>query len=144
MRRTATLTLAVGALSLGLSFSTAQATPGVGMTPLVAKSSGTVEKVHFRCVRRCLRHTDLSPWACRRRCFAGGGWDGFGGRCVRRCLTRTDLPSWACRRKCMRGFGRFDGDSGFGRFDGGRGFGRFNGGGGFGRFDVDSGFGYWR
>jgi hypothetical protein len=114
MRRTATLALAVGALSLGLSFGTAHATPAAGMTPLVAGSSGTVEKVQFRCVRRCLRNTGLPPWACRRRCFAGSRWGGFGGRCMRRCLARTDLPPWACRRRCLGGFGRFDGDSGFG------------------------------
>jgi hypothetical protein len=111
MRRTATLSLAVAALSLGLSFGTAQARPAGGMTALVAHSSGTVEKVQFRCVRRCLRHTDLTPWACRRRCFAGTRWGGFGGRCVRRCLIRTDLPPWACRRRCFGGFGHFDGHS---------------------------------
>jgi hypothetical protein len=112
MRRTATFSMAAGLLSLGLSFSAAQATPAVGMTPLIAQSSGAVEKVQFRCVRRCLRHSDLPPWACRRRCFAGGAeWGGFGGRCVRRCLTRTHLPPWACRRRCLGGL---DGHSGIG------------------------------
>jgi hypothetical protein len=70
MRRAATLPLAVGALLLGLSFSTAQAIPALGEPPPVAASNGPVEKVQFRCVRRCLRYTGLPPWACRRRCFA--------------------------------------------------------------------------
>jgi hypothetical protein len=114
MRPTIALLLAAGALSLGLPFSTAQATPAGGIKPLAAESSGLVEKVQFRCVRRCLRRTDLPPWACRRRCSGGFG---LGGHCVRRCLIRTGLPPWACRRRCFGGFGRvggFDGDSGFG------------------------------
>jgi hypothetical protein len=115
MRLTAPLFLAVGALSLGLSISTVHATPSAWMTPLAAASSGTVVKVrHFACVRRCLRHTHLPPWACRRRCFGGGD---FGGHCVRRCVRHTHLPPWVCRRRCFGGFGGFsdfDGDSGFG------------------------------
>jgi hypothetical protein len=114
MGRTATLSLAVGMLSLGFALNTAQATPAVGMAPLVDGPRGAVEKVQFRCVRRCLRHTDLPPWACRRRCFAGGGWGGLGGRCVRRCLVRTELPPWVCRRRCSAGFGPFGGRSGVG------------------------------
>jgi hypothetical protein len=114
LNRTTTLSLAVGALLLGFSFSAAHATPAAGMTPRVAESSGIVEKVQFACVRRCLRSTDLPPWACRRRCFGGAGSRDFGGRCVRRCLARTDLGPWACRRRCYGGYGGFDRDRRFG------------------------------
>jgi hypothetical protein len=111
LNRTTTLSLAVGALLLGFSFSPAQATPAVGMTPRVAES--TVEKAQFGCMRSCLRRTDLPPWACRRRCYRGAGSGEYGGRCVRRCLARTDLSPWACRRKCYGGYGRFDRDRRF-------------------------------
>jgi hypothetical protein len=112
LNRTTTLSLAAGALLLGFSFSTAQATPAAGMTPRVAES--TVEKVQFGCMRWCLRSTDLPPWACRRRCYGGAGPGEFGGRCERRCLARTDLSPWACRRRCYGGYGRFDRDRRFG------------------------------
>jgi hypothetical protein len=114
LNRNTTLSLAVGALLLGLSFSTAQATPAAGMTPRVAASSGIIEGVQFGCMRRCLRSTDLPSWACRRRCFGGAGAREFGGRCVRRCLARTDSSPWACRRRCYGGYGRFDRDRRFG------------------------------
>ena len=114
MSRTATFSLAVGLVTLGLSFSAANATPAFGTAALVGQSSGAVQKVQFRCVRRCLRHSDLPPWACRRRCFAGSEWGGFGGDCIRRCVIRTNLPPWACRRRCFGGLDPFDGHSGFG------------------------------
>ena len=110
MTRTVTLSLAAGALALGASLGTAQAAPTGGvikpLKPLAAQSS-VIEKVQYRCVRRCLRFTALPPRACRRRCYGFGPFVGAGfvGGCVPRCIMRTGMSSWACRRACYGGYG---------------------------------------
>jgi hypothetical protein len=87
-------------VSLGFSFSTAEAMPAVAMTPPAAASSGIVEKAHhFRCVRRCLRFTDLPRWACRRRCFARCAPPRkFRGVCAQVVVFATNPRTGACCR----------------------------------------------
>jgi hypothetical protein len=102
VRRILMLSIAAGALALGLLFATVQAAPAGGglemLKPLAAESSGTVDKVQFRgCWERC-RDRGLPPSVCRQRC-SGGDWGGGGERCYERCRERG-LSRWICRERC--------------------------------------------
>jgi hypothetical protein len=100
VRRMLTLSLAAGALALGLSFGPAQAGPAGGglemLKRLSAESSGAVEKVQWRgCWERC-RDRGLPRSVCRERCTGRGeGWE----RCYERCRERG-LSRFVCRERC--------------------------------------------